>query len=38
MAEFIDMYPCFCDLAGMAKPHHLHGSSLVPILEETSDR
>ena len=31
--EFIDVYPTLCDLAGIPKPPHLQGKSLVPILK-----
>jgi arylsulfatase A-like enzyme len=30
---FIDIYPTLCDLAGLPKPAHLQGLSLVPILK-----
>lgn len=33
LAEFIDVYPTLCDLAGLDKPDQLHGKSLVPILK-----
>ncbi len=33
MAEFVDIYPTLCDLAGLPKPDHLEGKSLLPILE-----
>lgn len=33
LAEFIDVYPTLCDLAGIDKPAHLQGESLVPILK-----
>ncbi len=33
LAEFIDIYPTLCDLAGLPHPEHLEGSSLVPILK-----
>ena len=35
LAEFIDIYPTLCDLAGIPKPAHLHGASLVPVLTGT---
>jgi len=34
LVEFIDIYPTLCELAGIPLPEHLHGSSLVPLLEE----
>ncbi|SHF47465.1 Arylsulfatase A [Mariniphaga anaerophila] len=33
LAEFIDVYPTLCDLAGLEKPRHLDGQSLVPVLK-----
>lgn len=32
--EFNDIYPTLCDLAGIEKPFHLQGASLVPMLED----
>ena len=32
--EFLDIYPTLCDLAGLPKPEGLHGTSLVPILDD----
>ena len=34
IAELVDLYPTVCDLAGLAKPEHLQGESLVPALKE----
>ncbi len=36
IAEFIDVYPTLCDLAGLPKPDHLQGTSLIPILKDPS--
>lgn len=33
LVEFVDIYPTLCDLAGLTKPAHLEGESLLPILK-----
>ena len=36
LAEFVDVYPTLCDLAGFPKPKHLEGKSLLPVLKNPS--
>src|SRR4030095_6162883 len=36
LVEVVDVYPTLCDLAGLSKPSHLQGESLVPILDTPS--
>lgn len=36
ITEFIDIYPTLCDLAGLSKPAHLEGESLVKRLKRPS--
>lgn len=38
LVEFVDVYPTLCDLAGLSKPFHLQGSSLVPLLENPNQQ
>jgi len=34
LAEFVDIYPSTCDLAGLAVPGHCEGASLVPLMRD----
>lgn len=34
LTEFVDIYPTLCDLAGVEKPFHLQGESLVGTMEQ----
>jgi iduronate 2-sulfatase len=38
LVEFVDIYPTLCDLAGLAKPSHLQGESLVKVLDAPSTK
>jgi arylsulfatase A-like enzyme len=34
LAEFVDIYPTLCEMAGLPLPDHLEGTSLVPVMKE----
>jgi arylsulfatase A-like enzyme len=34
LAEFVDIYPTLCDLAGLEKPVHLEGQTLLPVFQD----
>lgn len=34
LTEFVDIYPSLCDLAGLAKPDHLEGTSFLPLFDD----
>ena len=34
LAEFVDIYPTICEMAGLPLPEHLEGQSLVPIIND----
>jgi iduronate 2-sulfatase len=34
LAEFVDIYPTVCELAGLSLPDHLEGQSLMPVLKD----
>ncbi len=33
LTEFVDIYPTLCEMAGLAIPKHLQGTSVVPLLK-----
>ncbi|MFA5688722.1 MAG: sulfatase [Kiritimatiellales bacterium] len=36
LVEFVDIYPSFCEMAGLPVPGHCEGSSLVPLMNGNS--
>ncbi|AQT67688.1 Choline-sulfatase [Anaerohalosphaera lusitana] len=38
LAEFVDVYPTLCELAGVAVPDHLDGKSLAGVMKDTDVR
>lgn len=38
LVELVDMYPTLCDLAKVAKPSHLEGVSLKPLLSNPNEK
>lgn len=38
LVEFVDIYPTLCDLAGLPKPSHLQGESLVKVMDAPSTK
>jgi len=38
LSQFLDVYPTLCDLAGLPKPLHLQGTSLVPMMRHPRSR
>lgn len=36
LVETIDLYPTLCQLAGIDAPHHVQGSSLVPLMNDAN--
>ncbi len=33
ITEFVDIYPTLCDIAGIKKPHHLQGKTMMPLIK-----
>ncbi|WP_139957387.1 sulfatase [Flavicella sediminum] len=38
LVELVDVFPTLCELAGLEKPSHLEGTSLLPLLENPSKK
>ncbi|WP_010134628.1 sulfatase [Ochrovirga pacifica] len=38
LVELVDVFPTLCDLAGLEKPNHLEGTSLVPLLKKPNKK
>ena len=38
LAEFVDIYPTLCEMAGLPLPDHLEGQSLVPVIKDPSNK
>ena len=38
LAEFVDIYPTLCELAGIDSPDHLEGKSLAPVLKNPKSK
>lgn len=36
LVELVDVFPTLCDLAGLQRPEHLEGHSIVPVLKNPS--
>ena len=38
LVELLDIYPTLCELAGLPRPEHLQGKSLVPVMRDPTIR